>query len=293
MTSSADIAMFFRSANTSPTFWVFADNRPVTPSAVSYTSNVAPGSLSYFRMTFSAASLRRIRIYMQYADFGGIVVAGGTSITAAVSQNAVRGAFLGDSWFGGAYTAIWPHTIPAIIAQTLGWEFMDCGIGGTGYVASGLPYTSATRAAPLYAVAPNYVVIGGSLNDNPSAVSVQAAAAGLYAAIGTNLPSAKIFVVGPQPAPSGYQTSPTLLANRDAVKAAALAAPNVLGFIDPIQREWFTGTGSVTSPVNDGTNKDYYIASDYLHPTRAGAYRYARLVIEDIVRLADKANAVI
>ena len=153
-----------------------------------------------------------------------------------------------------------------------------------------MPYGHATRTTPLYAVAPDYVIVGGSINDNAqSPAAVGAAATALYGGIATNLPSAKIIVMGPQPVDSGYSTSSTLLANRDAVRTAALAAGNVLGFIDPIAGKWFSGSGNISTPTGDG-NKDYFVGPDNLHPTRAGAYRYAYLACQEIVRLLDKAG---
>jgi hypothetical protein len=134
------------------------------------------------------------------------------------------------------------------------------------------------------------VIVGGSINDNTSpSATIQAAATAFYSAIGTNLPAAKIIVFGPQPVPQDYLTNAlTLLANRDAVKAAALAASNVLGFVDPIAGQWLRGTGKINIPSGDGGNNDFYLGATGLHPARQGAAYFASRYVEEIARLLDK-----
>ncbi len=286
----SDVSLLFRAATATVKFWVWVDGRPVGRGPRVVTANISPGSGSYLRLVFGAAKARRVRIYMAHADYGGLRVATGQTLAATTPVETVKAVFLGDSWFGGAEEGGWPYLLPTVCGLTLGWETFLCGIGGSGYVAGSPPFGNSARTTPLYTVAPNYVVIQGSINDSPSAASVQAAATALYSAIATNLPAAKIIVVGPQPVPQDYATNgATLTANRNAVRTAALAAANVLGFVDPLAGRWLRGTGTLTAPTADGGNNDFYLGgATALHPSRLGAAYYGRRMVEEIVRLLEK-----
>jgi lysophospholipase L1-like esterase len=286
VTGTADLFIPFRAATTAPALWVWVDGRPATLGPQIYTSNISPGSKSYLRLTFTEAKRRRIRVGMKYADFGGLTVTTGSTATAPQIIERVKVYMLGDSWFDNVFDAHWPYTIPAQVGMTLAWNTFLGGIPGTGYINGSVAFGNTTRTSRLYAANPDYVVVFGSINDN-GATGIQAAASALYAGIATNLPNAKIIVVGPQPVPAS--PNPNLFTNRDAVKAAALAAPNVLAFVDPIADTWLAGSGNVSAPTGDG-NRDYYVGSDAIHPTALGAGYFARRIVEEITRILTKAS---
>ena len=287
VTDSPDVAIPFRCAVTGASlFWVWVDGRPISRSPYKATTNTSANSKSYFRMVFPDTKRRTIRVYMGGADFGGLQVATGKTATATTAAEPYRLAVVGDSWTANAGTATWPNTFSAVLGRMLGAETFLCGRGGTGYVATSTPFGHTTRLANLTTANPSLIIVEGSINDNASYATVGAAATAYYNSVATNLPSAKLIVVGPQPVPADYATSTNLLANRDAVKAAALAAPNVLGFIDPIEGAWLSGTGKINTPTGSG-NRDYYVHTDQLHLTRSGGHYWASRTVRELLRLAD------
>ena len=285
-TGTADLFITFRAATANPAFWVWVDGRPATLGPQVYTSNVSMGSKSFLRITFTEARKRRVRVWLKFADFGGLTVSAGSTATAPQIIERVKVYALGDSWFDNVFDAQWPYTIPAQVGMTLAWNTFLGGVPGTGYVNGSLPMGNTARTSRLYAANPDYVVVFGSINDN-GAAGIQAAASALYAGIATNLPNAKIIVVGPEPVPANPSTN--LFTNRDAVKAAALAAPNVLAFVDPIADTWLAGTGNISAPTGDG-NRDYYVGQDAVHPTALGSGYFARRIVEEIARILTKAS---
>jgi hypothetical protein len=270
---------------TSVRLWIFVDGRPVGRSAVKITGLTA-GSTYYYRFTFTTAKTRRITIHLCAADFGGITVATGQSIAAATPVETVKGLFLGDSWVANDADASWPNNFAWLAGKALGWQTYLCGQSGTGYVnaGTGTAYGSAGRQTPITASAPDYIVIPGSINDNGLS-GQQTAAASLYSSLASALPSAKLIVVGPQPVNGGYASAS--MTNHDAIKTAALAAPNVLGFIDPIAYRWIDGYGAIDAPAGVG-NADFYVGHSTTHPSNIGTWYYAHRVVEEIVRLLDK-----
>jgi hypothetical protein len=117
----------------------------------------------------------------------------------------------------------------------LGVECYSQSAGGTGYVVAGAftPYGSAARLANVVAANPELIIVQGSVNDD-SSTGIQAAASSLYSAYATGCPNAKVIVFGPQPSNSTSTLSANRQSNIAAVKAAAMAAPNVLAFHDEV-----------------------------------------------------------
>ena len=290
ITEEADMVIPFRAATVAQVrFWVWVDGIPTTPAPVRFASGISAGSKSWFRVTFPYSRRRVVRVYMIYADYGGLSVGSSGSATASTAWEPFKLAVVGDSWID---TADVIASVAGAIGLSLRAETFMCGWAGSGYVA-GTPFGSASRTAKLYAAEPDIIIVAGSINDNPSAASVQAAASAYYAGIASNLPDAKVIVVGPQPVPADYATSSTLLANRDAVQAAADAASNVLGFVDPISLGWLTGTGTVGSPKGDG-NRDYYVGSsshvDTLHLGNLGRTYWGQRIMQEVLRICEANN---
>ncbi|MDL5159174.1 SGNH/GDSL hydrolase family protein [Actinomycetospora termitidis] len=170
-------------------------------------------------------------------------------------------AVLGDSYSagtaeGGLGAAGWT----ARLAHDRGWRLTDTAIPGTGYLRA-RPDAGTYAAAQLdaaLAVAPDLVVVQGSLNDaDLPPAQVAAAATALYRTIRDRAPLARLVVVGP--AWPDASPSVDVVAVRDALGVAARAAGAL--WIDPMTDDWFGG------PVPDGT---VLIGTDRLHPTDAG-----------------------
>lgn len=283
-TRSTDIVLRFRAATATVRIWTWVDDRPVTLIPPAQTGNVSAGSLSFMRVRFADSKTRRIRFYMIGADFGGIDVATSYNIVANPKAELKKVAFVGDSWGNSSATNVEPFTLPFMLGRLLGVEMAHCSINGTGYVA-GTNFENAARMTGLTAYAPDYIFVQGSINDTASHASVQAAATSYYGAVATALPSAKLIVVGPQPVPSGYNSVANQLANNAAVKAAALAASNVIAYIDPMEGEWLNGTTNITSAFTRGArNGASLVTADNLHLVNAGGAYYAQRIAEEAIR---------
>ncbi|WP_311053054.1 SGNH/GDSL hydrolase family protein [Rhodococcus qingshengii] len=273
-----------RQAN-SAYFWTFVDGQPATAGPTNEATTSSGNFSAYYQQTFSAPAWRRIRVYMWLADFGGVIV-GPTDSISPTRKPPVTVALYGDSWIDSATGAASVLTGVAHTAgRILGWELFHCGQGGTGYdnpgAASHAAYTDAARLDGLASTGADIVVISGSSNDDSRPVLTTQPAA-LYAAIAARMPKAKIIVVGP---PSLGTTVPSgRAANVPVIKAAALAAPNVVAFIDPIAGTWITGTGKSGATTGVG-NADIMVATDGIHPSQAGHEYYGRREAELILEV--------
>jgi hypothetical protein len=253
---------------------------PFAPSGVS----VSIGGVYRMRVTFATAAVRRIRIHMHSAQFQGLEIGPTDSVKAAPAAP-LRVAVYGDSFVQSALNIPQQQAMPEVLGRYLGASIYNCGQGGTAYTHTGgvggnAAYTDATRIAQCAAAAPHYVVVFGTVNQDGDATGVQAAAASVFSQFATALPNTKLFVVGPPPQHTSIPANRT--STKTQVRTAALAAPNVLGWIDPIGgtwesgsrsggdgQQWITGTGWSTGTTGDG-NADVLIGSDNAHPTVAG-----------------------
>ena len=291
-----DLALKFRNNQASASYqWVWVDGHPATAAPV-VSSAASGGSPFYLRITFGTVDYRRIRIWLYQSDFGGIDVKPTQSINPTPTNRPKLG-FYGDSFVEGTGGSNALQALSVTVGRLLHWETFVAGQGGTGYVADGghankAAYTGAARIAAMVAAAPDYLIIFGSSNDDATSSStVGAAAASLYASFASALPNCKLIVVGP---PS-LSSSPGAgrQANRTAIAAAAAAASNVLGFIDPLNdaasTTWVFGSGSSTATAGDG-NADYFNNGSVAgHPTQAGHDYYARRIVKELLPLVGAA----
>lgn len=290
-----DFAMRFVSNTISARIMMFVDGQPISQMAPDQTASITSGAASWVRYQWAGVKWRRIRLYLVACDFGGITVPTGYSIVANPKSEVRRAAFVGDSWGVESGRMKFPFTIPYLLGRMLEWEMAHCSVGGTGYIngtGSGTNFGGADRMTGITAFNPQFVFVSGSINDNSSSgAAIQSAAAAYYTAVAAALPSAKLIVVGPQPVGPGYESNAALLANNAAVKAAALAAANVLGFVDLIEGRVIRGNGGVTSSadtVGDGNYTQLIISEADLHPGVAGAWHIAQRILEGAYRLLEK-----
>jgi hypothetical protein len=168
------------------------------------------------------------------------------------------------------------------LAALTGFDVYPLGEGGTGYNNTGVGgVNSKTFGDPVrVALANTYdldaMLIVGSIND--SDVGLQPIAAAAYAAFAAARPDMPLIVAGPEP----YDVFATPVATNNAVKAAALAAPNVLHYIDWYVDDWINGSGNTGAPAGDG-NADWIIGVDGVHPNLAG-FRYLGLMFAEALR---------
>lgn len=250
-------------------YLLYVDGRPVShaPGSTEWTAR----SIYWLRLEFDSARRRHIRLYMENLNFFGVQVPTGAAIKLPPKQEKIRAVIIGDSWMVGNFGANdrWPDNLGQTLHRLLGWDVMQSAYGGCGYIAGQVPYTNAARMAAVAAFKPHYVIFNGSVNDwTQSASAIQTAAASAYSQIATLLPNSRIIVAGPQPMTSRMGAG--LNAARDGTKAAALAAPNCVAFIDPLADKWLAGMPAQFS--NDG-----------LHLRKEGSAFYAKKMADAIV----------
>ncbi|WP_234321292.1 SGNH/GDSL hydrolase family protein [Streptomyces katrae] len=259
-----------------------------------------PGSTHLMTVNLGAAQPRTVRIDFSVAPFGGIYLPPGASMWKPATP-ARRFMVLGDSIPGGSNmnTGGGSGTWFARTARLLGYsDAWNEALGSTGYITAGTTATLGTRA-PIDVIpnAPDTLIISAGYNDNGgSQPAISSAAASLYSAIKTGLPSTAIYVIGcwsptGSPAASITNTDTTL---RTAAAAASLpfispitgAIYNSAGSLVATHGPWITGTGRVGATTGSG-NADTYIGTDAVHPTDAGHKYLADRVVAALQELAN------
>lgn len=275
-----------------PRYRIFVDGKPVTTDVQVWTEATNVNYPYILKLVFGTAAARRIRIELSNCGVVGV----DKPPTATVYAPAVRRpklTMLGDSWVEGTLETGHPRldAMAWVLGKILAADVYVNGFGGTGYVQGNTQtpprhYASASRLPNIYATNPDYVMIFGTINDDAhAAATITAAATALYAEFAANLPNAKLIVVGKQSYNTASNTGTAGIANRDAVKTAALAAPNVLGFIDPMAETWVTGTGTTTAPTGDGAADRFHNGATPNHLSKAGNRYYAERLAAKVATL--------
>jgi lysophospholipase L1-like esterase len=259
-----------RAGGTNASFWVWVDGVPATAASFHATAG-SGGSLFRHRINFGSVATRRIKVLLGLADFGGVEI-GPSDTMVAVPNTRTRLQVVGDSYVEGALGVEPSDLFASRLSSLLNLEVFLEGQGGTGYVATGgggtkSIYGSAGRLGVTNTFDPDLVMFFGSINDDASHASVAAAAAACYAALSPR----PLIVIGP---PSPGPPTANRWRNANAVASSALAAPNVIAFVDPLNEGWLTGTGRSGAATNDG-NRDVYTGTDSTHLTTAGHQYFA------------------
>lgn len=246
---------------------------------------------------------RKKRLYELHCDeapFGGLAMGSATdTVHPPLVRKEPPTLWLGDSMTEGnmgnvAYSDNDRfEAFPWVASRILGWDNLIVdGEGGTGYINDGglsdgrkpFPQRVTDDIATL-TVKPERIVVTGGYNDGASAASaVTAAATDTYGRLAAACPGAPVWVVFLPDRGAPVPADQTALSN--AVKAAAIVAPNVVAFIDGITGDWtpgplatttpldpaapfLTGSGTTAAPAGNG-NSDYYRSQDGVHPSLAG-----------------------
>ncbi|NUS56454.1 MAG: hypothetical protein HOV66_16615, partial [Streptomycetaceae bacterium] len=242
-TQDFEIRLAGQSASRGYRLWV--DGQPLTEDV--QPGPGASGTGHYLRLTFTTRRSRHIRILTS----AGIVtadalrIAPDDSVWASTAPLYTRRAyFLGDSFTAGS-SADYSFGYPYFLSELFGWEVLNGGEAGTGYLnpgSGGGRTTYPARANTDLPAGVDVVVVYGGTNDRSYAgtdADMQNAAATTYANLATKAPKVPVFVFGVQ-YPSG--AADTVRDGRDnAIAAAAAAAPNVAGFFSV--KSWVSGTG--------------------------------------------------
>lgn len=252
--------------------WVFIDGHPTTAAPYALPSGAV-------RVQLPSTGEHRIRLELADLWFAGLDV----PTAAVVAAPAVRAPKLmihGDSWVEGASYDLGlgggpnhPNT------QNMAWltgKILDAptyinGTSGTGYVGLNPPsYGDDARVTQIIYADPDVLVVFGTINDNSKTPG--AAATAFFSRLATDLPDCKVIVCGPE---SYGDATNVVTTNRTQLLAAAAAAPNVVGIIDPIAETWIVGTGTSSSPSGSGNADQYANGLNPGHLTLAGNRYYA------------------
>lgn len=272
-----DLCIRYKAATSTPVFWVWVDGKPCTSAEFSPVGiTPSPGSLHRIRLQFASSAVRRIRVYCNLADYGGIEVPTGSMCTATPPQK-TRLVVVGDSWVeGNAYTSYF-STIFSIVGRKLGVVPYIAGQGGTGYQVNGGHankgvYGSTARVSAVAQARPTSLVIFGSINDSSAnLLTFEDTVYNTIMAYKVACPLAKVFVVGVEciSAPP----SETELQINSLIKKASARSGAV--FIDMLNPAYIQRASLVTT----------MIGADGGHPTVLGAAMVANRLTKSLSSL--------
>ncbi|MFB7312998.1 SGNH/GDSL hydrolase family protein [Streptomyces sp. NPDC056192] len=267
--------------STATTYRLSIDGRKVTDLMQSSGGTTA-GSGHLITIDLGSAAPRRIRLDFTTFPFGGVYL----PPTATMWQVPAQGGRLmvfGDSLSDGSAqnngfgAGTWFARAARLLGATDAWEQAR---GGTGYITPGSYATFADRlAADVIAWAPDRLVVWGGYNDNGgNQGTIGTAAASLFAAIKSGLPSCQVYVIGCW---SPIATPATSVSNTDATLRTAAAGAN-FPFISPLTGGCYDATGTLVAThgpwINSG-NAAAYIGGDAVHPTDAGHIYLSRRIV--------------
>ena len=273
-----DLAIRFRNGvSNGSRFWVFVDGLPTTAAPVA-SSAATPNNLHFYRLTWGTAKTRRVTVYTENLDFGGLDVNPSDTVVAAP-----RPAFsiygLGDSWIAGAGATTALVSLGFTVARALGAEFYCGGWAGTGYWGGGANiYGSAGRTAKIAAANPDWLWAFGSVNDGavPDTPTMTTSATTGLTAIKAAAPNARLLLTSVQSV-TGSPTAQNIANDATMATVAASLGFTVVG--RPISEGWITGTGRVGA-TNGSGNADVFANSDATpHLSPAGHDYYARRIL--------------
>jgi hypothetical protein len=243
---------FFSGFTGSMPYQIFVNGVPVTatPSTIAVTASTD----YYVKLTFSGSARRRIEFFAAHSGSWYEVRCALADVIAQAPRKPVV-AFVGDSFWDSSSGTLDLQTGNFMLARMLGVECFSQSHGGTGYTVAGSfdKFGDSSRVSAVSAANPELIVLQGSVNDD-GATGIQTAAAACFAAYATACPNAKLIVFGPPPTDATSTLSANRQTNNAAVRAAAIAAPNVLAFHDMIGNATSTPAAFATfQTYADGT----------------------------------------
>lgn len=235
----ADHAIVVRANGTGGWYWIIEDGRPLTETPVPIGALSAGADYSIRLTHASGYGQRRVTVYFSGFGFRGWDRHVDATIKAAARPPFSIGCGF-DSLAGGALGVTDISTWPLLLALMLNFEVYLFASGGRGYsavAADGTAKFSDTIVIDgIVAANLDLMFIPGSVNDDTQGAAdpsvVQAAATYVYSQLATRSPKTQIIVAGPQQTGSSLVDKPGRIAARDAIRAAARAAPNVIAFLD-------------------------------------------------------------
>ncbi|MFJ6720499.1 SGNH/GDSL hydrolase family protein [Streptomyces sp. NPDC091259] len=281
VTDASVFELRFKYISSASVYKLSIDGKPVTATPVSI-GGTTTGSGHMLKVDFGSSAVRRVRFDLYTVPFGGIYIGPSASLWRPVTARG-RLMVLGDSITDGSTqnagggTGTWLYKAARMMGITDVW---DQARGGTGYITPGSYAIFGDRlTADVVAYAPDVLIIKGGYNDNTGSQSaIQTAAASLFSAAKSALPSTQIIVAGPI-APTA--TPATSLTNTDnTLKTEAQTAG--LPYISLVTGETRNGAGTVISTQNPfitSANASTMIGVDGIHPTDAGHAELGRWMV--------------
>lgn len=234
--AAVEIGVSFQAPGTGA-YRVYVNGLPTTSGIVTPGSPPTVG-IQYLKLAFATAAPRVIEVIADLGAGGWLAVIGpiNASIGAATPRN-IKTAVVGDSFAGGLPAASGPPIMayPQRAMRDLGSDLMAQSHPGGGYTLPGtsVPYNEAVSIARIAAFDPDLIIVQGSINEVAAdPATVTAAATALFDAYADAMPDVAIIATGAMP--SGFTPGVTSPAYGAAIKAAALAHPNVIGYLDPL-----------------------------------------------------------
>lgn len=266
--------------STATMFRLSIDGRKVSDLMQS-SGGTTPGSGHLISIDFGSAAPRRVRLDFSTFPFGGVYIPPTATLWGVPLQGG-RLMVLGDSISDGsaqntgAGAGTWFARAARLLGSTDAWEQ---GRGGTGYITVGSYATFANRvAADVVAWSPTRLIVWGGYNDSGGDQNaIAAAAASLFSAISTGLPSCEVYVIGCW-SPTGSPGA--TITNTDATLRTA-AANAGFPFISPVTGSIYTASGTLTATHGawiTTANTAAYIGGDAIHPTDAGHIYLSRRI---------------
>lgn len=209
---------------------IMVDGEPT----LAITNLLGDGSSCYVRLHFPTSAIRQIEVLMQGGVFDGVSFPSNCRFINGSPVSYKRVIFIGDSFTEGANGVSTEDTFPlqtgSFFSNMDAWAL---GIGQTGYIATGQTTNYQGRVyCDIITNHPDVVVISGGINDGDDS-HLYSAANLLFSTIRSNLPLAKIMVVGVF-SPRTQVSSNTRAATTQIFRAAT---DNGCAFIDPAESD--------------------------------------------------------
>lgn len=240
------LEIYWRAALTNDCWMqVFIDDQPTTPAPFQPSGITLTALTNYYtKLAFATSGPRKVRI--RWENMGLIEIrtnATGSALATKSMRPVIACVGTSNTGYDPASPALY-HSLgawPWMLADALGMSCAQFGGNGSGYVAApafggtgGGDAGGCGRLTALIRVNPDFIVVEGANNDNANSYgTINAAATAYYNALNTYLPDTPVLVIGPMATDVATDTSANRARNSAAVRDAALAAPNVVAYIDP------------------------------------------------------------
>jgi hypothetical protein len=212
----------------------FLDDFPCTTAPISQASN--GGSEQLLKWDFGSYAQREVQLELPDPRFGGIYIQPDATISRIGSRVGLVGV-LGDSLTGGAVGVGATNTWLYFCARLMGAEYVNLGIGGTGYIAGAGTNNYRTRLDATVASNPALLYVWGGYNDDAQPVGdIYNEALYVMQQLTARLPATVIILIGCW-SPTGDTTTAVHVNIDNALRAVAVAT-NVpfISLLDPLSQ---------------------------------------------------------